>query len=115
MRITCSIYLADLNEKNLEVIAGDTTSIFPPTGDEEWVWSQRGRHWSKEGGRSLVGDLGRTGLKVEDEWEDCEERVKKGGCVGDTEERTNCLRTCEVYIHDSVYKPGEERRKVLGY
>jgi len=33
VQITASIYLADLNERNLDVIVDDTTSIFPPTGE----------------------------------------------------------------------------------
>eukprot|EP00984_Skeletonema_dohrnii_P016714 scaffold7470_cov84-Skeletonema_dohrnii-CCMP3373.AAC.5 len=33
VRITCSVYLADVTDDNLVVIAGDSTSIFPPTGD----------------------------------------------------------------------------------
>ena len=33
VRIAASIYLADPSEENLDILAGDTTSVFPPTGD----------------------------------------------------------------------------------
>lgn len=115
VRITCSIYLADLNEKNLAVVAGDTTSTFPPTGDEDWIWAQRGRHWSKDGSRSLVGDLGRKEMEVKDSMMGCEERTKHNECLGDSKERAECWKSCRVFIPDDEYKPGEERRQVLGY
>ena len=114
VRITCSIYLADLNENNLAVVAGDTTSIFPP-GDEEWIWSQRGRHWHKDGGRSLVNDLGRTPFHVEDELNGCEKRVLNGECMGDTPARRQCLKSCGVFMDDEKYKPGKKRSEVFGY
>lgn len=115
VRITASIYLADLTEDNLKVAAGDTTSIFPPTGDEEWIWAQRGRHWSKDGKRSLVNDLGRKEINVEDDFKDCERRTKNGQCKGNTEERSGCLKTCKVYLHDDEYKPGVSRKEIFGY
>lgn len=115
VRITCSIYLADLNKNNLPVVAGDTTSMFPPEGEVNWIWSQRGRHWHKDGGRSLETDLGRTPFAVEDALDECDKKVLDGKCIGDTEERAGCLKTCGVFVDDAVYKPGEERRKVFGY
>jgi len=31
------------------------------------------------------------------------------------EYRNECMRTCEVFTDDRVYRPGESRRDVLGY
>lgn len=116
VRITCSIYLSDVTEDNLEILAGDTTSIFPPTGEKaaDWVWTQRGRHWSKKGGRSLVDDEGRKPLNVEDETKGC----KKHLCTQEDDGgryRNKCMKTCKVFMDDDDYKPGKERREVLGY
>jgi hypothetical protein len=117
VRITASIYLADLTKENLSVAAGDTTSIFPPTGDEEWIWAQRGRHWSKtDKKRSLVNDLGRKSMNVKDELSDCEKITRNGElCRGNTKERSGCLKTCRVYLHDDEYKPGSKRSDFFGY
>ncbi|KAL7546267.1 hypothetical protein ACHAWF_009602 [Thalassiosira exigua] len=114
VRITCSIYLADATEDILDTIAGDTTSIFPPTGRtaREWVWAQRGRHWRRDGESSLVGDLGRRSFEVGDNAKGCTEE----DCTHDTEKGRNvCLKTCNVFIEDSEYNPGKERSAVLGY
>lgn len=118
VRITASIYLADLTKENLSVAAGDTTSIFPPTGDEEWIWAQRGRHWNKKDKSiSLVNDLGRKSMNVKDEWEDCETIIRRNGelCKGNTKERSGCLKTCRVYLEDGEYKPGSKRSDFFGY
>eukprot|EP00581_Thalassiosira_minuscula_P008869 CAMPEP_0183706800 /NCGR_PEP_ID=MMETSP0737-20130205/3544_1 /TAXON_ID=385413 /ORGANISM="Thalassiosira miniscula, Strain CCMP1093" /LENGTH=514 /DNA_ID=CAMNT_0025934311 /DNA_START=76 /DNA_END=1617 /DNA_ORIENTATION=+ len=116
VRITCSIYLADPTEENLDILAGDTTSVFPPTGDgpgKEWIWTQRGRHWKKdEEGSGLVTDKGRTKFVVV---EDSEEGCTEEDCTNETDRgRNGCLKTCKVFIEDGVYKPGMERREVLG-
>lgn len=115
VRITCSIYLADVTKDNLSILAGDTTSVFPPMAEvgEEWIWAQRGRHWRKEGGRGLVGDMGRRPFVVEDAVEGC----TKEDCNNDgVRPRNSCLETCKVFMDDaSEYKPGLERREVFGY
>lgn len=108
--------MADATEDNLDILAGDTTSIFPPTGDgpgKEWIWTQRGRHWRKEdGGDGLVGDKGRQAFEVVDYEKGC----TKEDCTNDTKRGRNaCLRTCEVFVHDTLYKPGTERRELFGY
>ncbi len=118
VRITASIYLADVTRDNLGTLAGDTTSIFPPMEEvgEEWIWSQRGRHWRRGedgGGPGLVGDLGRSTFPFEDKargctWDDCENE-------GDNP-RNACLKTCRVFLDDeSEYMPGKARREVMGY
>eukprot|EP00578_Thalassiosira_sp_NH16_P024915 CAMPEP_0181100058 /NCGR_PEP_ID=MMETSP1071-20121207/12992_1 /TAXON_ID=35127 /ORGANISM="Thalassiosira sp., Strain NH16" /LENGTH=527 /DNA_ID=CAMNT_0023182765 /DNA_START=192 /DNA_END=1775 /DNA_ORIENTATION=- len=116
VRITCSIYLANPTKDNLSILAGDTTSVFPPMEDvgEEWIWSHKGRHWRREGGGDgLVGDLGRTPFEFEDDGpgctkEHCNNELRRG--------RNTCMKTCKVFMDDeSEYKPGKERREVLGY
>ncbi len=115
VRIACSIYLADVTKDNLSILAGDTTSVFPPMAEvgEEWIWAQRGRHWRKGGGRGLVGDLGRRPFVVEDAVDGCTNE----DCSNDgARPRNSCLETCKVFMDDaSEYKPGLERREVLGY
>ena len=115
VRITCSIYLADVTKDNLSILAGDTTSVFPPMAEvgEEWIWAQRGRHWQKGGGRGLVGDMGRRAFIVEDAVDGC----TKEDCNNDgARPRNSCLETCKVFMDDATeYKPGLERREVFGY
>lgn len=115
VRITCSIYLADVTKDNLSILAGDTTSTFPPMAEvgEEWIWAQRGRHWRKGGGRGLVGDLGRRPFVVEDADDGC----TKDDCNNDgVRPRNSCLETCKVFMDDAKeYMPGLERREVFGY
>ena len=76
VQITAFIYLADLNEGNLDVMAGDNTSIFPPTGKgdgERWKWTQRGRHWNRDDRSvSLVNDVGRKSFIASDVWDHCD-------------------------------------------
>ena len=112
VRITCSIYLADPTEDNLDILSDDTTSIFPPTGEiaGKWVWAQRGRHWRKDGGgNGLVGDLGRSPVAFKDFKKGC----TKDDCTDD--DRNNCMKTCKVFMDDREYKTGKERREVMGY
>ncbi|KAL9180641.1 hypothetical protein ACHAXT_011094 [Thalassiosira profunda] len=117
VRITASIYLADPTKQNLDILAGDTTSIFPPTGDgpgKAWIWTQKGRHWKKNGkGDGLVGDKGRKAFDFSGHEEkgcsveDCENETDRG--------RNSCLETCKVFIDDVEYKPGKTRKEVFGY
>jgi len=120
VRVTCTVYLADVTDDNLALIAGDSTSIFPPTGDVgvEWTWTQRGRHWNKNGGPSLMEDVGRKSFYVQDDnVGECEKdiclAVKDENDIG--EYRNECMRTCEVFMDDRAYRPGERRHDVLGY
>lgn len=65
VQITSYIYLVDLNDGNLDNMAGDET-IFPPY-EERWerIWAQRGRHWNRnDGSVSLVKEEGRKLLNV---------------------------------------------------
>ena len=116
VRITASIYLADVTEDNVDILAGDTTSIFPPMADvgEDWIWSQRGRHWRKEnGGPGLAGDLGRAPFPFKDKVQGC----TMDDCNNEGERsRNSCLKTCKVFMDDeSEYLPGKKRKDVFGY
>ena len=124
VRITASIYLADLNDGNLGVVAGDTTSIFPPTGEgdgERWIWTQRGRHWNRDDRSvSLTNDAGRKPFKVRDVLDHCDKSKCHPGdaqvSVDEGEDmRNKCLKTCGVFIDDEVYQPGKRRNEVYGY
>ena len=115
VRITASIYLADVTKENVGILAGDTTSIFPPMEEygESWIFSQQGRHWRKEGGGpGLVGDPGRASFQFKDNARGC----TKNDCYDEGDkQRNDCLKTCQVFIDDEIYKPGTSRSEVLGY
>jgi hypothetical protein len=101
-RMSLAIYMADITEDNLELVASDTTSLWPTEGDTQWIWAQRGRLWSKDGSKSLKNDKGRYPLHVEDEHEKCPEW--KNLCASDpTGIRLKCPKTCKVYMEDDAY------------
>lgn len=83
----------------------------------DWIWAQRGRHWNKEGTVSLVEDKGRESFEAEDEMEGCEEKVgeNKEKCLVHGAERMLCYKTCGAFIPDDKFKPGEERRTIVGW
>lgn len=106
VRLSVAIYLADVNEENLEMIASDSTSLWPTQGDMAWFNTQRGRFWKRDGSRSMVEDKGREPLGVEDFVEYCEELMvtEKSLCMEDpTGVRLDCPKTCEVYSDDALY------------
>ena len=108
--------MADVNKDNLDTIVSDDTSVFPPTDAAEWMWSQRGRHWNKNDGRSLVEDVGRKPLLlVQDDMDGCEEDKCLVANDGIAEYRNNCKRTCKIFIDDRKYQPGERIHDILGH
>ncbi|KAL7543508.1 hypothetical protein ACHAXR_012794 [Thalassiosira sp. AJA248-18] len=116
VRITASIFLAELQEESLHQVAEHDKYYFP-FGNMDWIWAQRGRHWNKAGTASLTGDKGRVSFVAEDEMEGCEEKVgeKKEKCLVHGHERMLCYKTCGAFISDDKYSLGEERRKMVGW
>ena len=116
IRASVTIYFADLTRQNLDMVAADPTAIFPLPHSVQWLWTQRGRHWSPDGA-SLVNDVGRRSFSPVDKWskEVCEEKRDKGLCevsnAHDT--RTNCAFTCKVFLTDEEYQLGDLRTKVF--
>ena len=116
IRASVTIYFADLTRQNLDMVSADPTAIFPLPHSVQWLWTQRGRHWSPDGA-SLVNDVGRRSFIPVDKWskEVCEEKRDKGLCeVSNAHEtRTNCAATCKVFLTDEEYQLGEPRNKVF--
>ncbi|KAL7453784.1 hypothetical protein ACHAWC_005431 [Mediolabrus comicus] len=116
VRITVSIWLSDLTTDLAGKLASSDTSIFPLHPASDWVWAQRGRHWSKNDGRSLMNDIGREPFNVVDEVDGCKaELCNMEEEEGDGWYRNKCAKTCKVYMDDGEYKPGTARSQVYGY
>ena len=120
IRASVYIYIADLTRRNLDIVAADPTAIFPLPDSVQWLWTQRGRHWSPDGA-SLVNDVGRRSFSPVDKWsaEVCEEKKQRGLCELDypletlLEIRTNCALTCKVFLTDEEYQLGVSRSEVF--
>lgn len=104
IRITASIYIADVNVQNVNEIMADDTTIFPVPEHEEWYTASRGRHWKPSTDAatsrpSLKNDPGRKPIAVHDGWSNCTELASGGACDRDIwKMRANCLKTCRVLI-----------------
>jgi hypothetical protein len=97
IRVSATIYIADVNEENLEEIMSDDTSIFPVPMYQEWYMASKARHWGGE--NRLLGDKGRKAFKVMDDWQNCTELSKKGHCERDIwYMRINCVKTCRLFM-----------------
>ena len=102
VRLSMAIYLADLNDDNAELIASDSTSLWPTEGDVDWFESQKGRVWRRDGSHSLKNDKGRNKISVQDHRRDCDS--VKHLCLSDpTGVRLECPKTCGVYLPDELY------------
>ena len=120
IRSSVYIYIADLTHYNIDIVGADSTAIFPLPESVRWLWSQRGRHWNRDGA-SLVDDIGRGTFTPVDLWskEVCNEKKERGLCELDDpletllEIRTNCAATCNVFIPDEEYQLGAPRREVF--
>ena len=100
MRMGASIYIADINEQNMDLIISDTTTIFPVPFDDEWAMAQRARHWER-GSSHPMGMKKRKAIETEDDWDDCEELAARGQCEIDIwEMRSNCVKSCKLYMED---------------
>lgn len=99
-RLSFAIYVADINDDNVELIASDSTSLWPTQGDTEWFLAQRARLWSKDG-HSVEKDPGRKPMTVEDIDNDCSAH----DCESDPQgKRLQCPKTCRLYLNDEDYR-----------
>jgi hypothetical protein len=109
-RLSFAVYVADINDDNMELIASDSTSLWPTSGDTDWFAAQHGRLWSKDGSTSLKNDKGRTPMVVEDLLDDC--TVEE--CESDPQgKRLQCPKTCRLYLNDNDYYPIIEKATSL--
>jgi hypothetical protein len=102
-RLSFAIYVADVNEENIEMIASDSTSLWPTSGDTFFFESQRGRLWTKDGKKSLKNDKGRMPMNIQDNHRACA-TMKKSLCMTDVQGmRLQCPKTCQLYLEDDAY------------
>ncbi|KAG7374770.1 hypothetical protein IV203_013865 [Nitzschia inconspicua] len=115
-RLSFAIYVADIDDANVDLIASDSTSLWPTEGDTFWFQAQKGRLWTRDGKHSLQNDQGRLPLYIEDDSEECATMDKKK-CMTDLKGlRLLCPKTCELYLEDDIYYakyfPNSERRNI---
>ncbi len=108
-RLSFAIYVADINDNNVELVASDTTSLWPTQGDTQWFVAQRGRLWSKDGNKSLKNDAGRNSMKVEDLIANCNVEDCESDAQG---KRLKCPKTCRLYLNDEDYYPLVEKETI---
>ena len=102
LRVAVSVYLADVNEDNVELLSEDGTALFPIPGQADWILAQQGRLWKN--GVGLTADQGRKPFDVEDEYVECPEWAEEGKCESDlTGVRMECLKSCKIYVDDELY------------
>jgi len=102
LRVSVSVYIADLNRGNVRTLASDNTALFPVPGNTEWLMTQKGRHWGK--GNSLWNDKGRKPYSAKDDKEDCPALAEAGKCESDPwTTREKCQKSCQIFIDDEIY------------
>jgi hypothetical protein len=102
-RLSFAIYLADINDENVDLIASDSTSLWPTSGDTFFIESQKARLWTPDGKNSLKNDKGRMPINIQDNHQACA-RMKKSLCMTDVKGmRLDCPKTCQLYLEDDVY------------
>jgi hypothetical protein len=115
-RLSFAVYVADINERNIDMIASDSTSLWPTSGDQFFFRSQKGRLWSKDGKNNMKDDKGRLPMNIQDNDKKCA-TMDISLCMTDVQGmRLNCPKTCELYLEDDVYYakyfPKSERRSL---
>jgi hypothetical protein len=114
VRLSVAIYLADVDDDNVEDIAEESSSLWPTEGDTDWFMSQQGRLWQSDGSRSLEYDEGREPLDVEDDRDDCQ-TMSRHLCMTEPKGfRLECAETCRVYLKDDTYYSTLEAMKSNG-
>merc|ERR1712238_203238 len=102
-RLSFAVYVADVNERNIDMIASDSTSLWPTMGDTFFIRAQKGRLWSKNGKKSIKHDSGRLPMNIQDKVKACA-TMDKVLCMTDLQGmRLRCPKTCELYLEDDVY------------
>ena len=93
-RFSITIYLSEINQPNLQVLASDILSPWPVKGDAAWFAAQKGRN--------LTQDAGRSPLMIRDQSDDCHQ--VQDLCESDLRGvRHRCPRTCKVYMEEQEY------------
>jgi len=103
VRLSVAIYIADVSDHNLELVASDSTSLWPTIGDLDWFERQKGRFWKSDGSRSLKNDKGRSPLNIKDLESDCETKNFESCMTDPIGFRVKCPKTCNVYLNDAAY------------
>jgi len=100
--VAVSIYLADINDDNVDLISSDDTALFPVPGNAEWFLAQKGRAWGE--GHSLANDKGRKPFTAKDQDEkDCPALAAAGKCETDPwNVRPKCQKSCNIFIDDAT-------------
>ena len=103
-RLSFAVYVADINDDNIDLIASDSTSLWPSKGDTFWFAAQEGRLWSKEDpNKTLKTDGGRKPLTVVDQNKLCSKMPPKM-CMEDPQGlRLQCPKTCQLYLENDLY------------
>uniref|UniRef100_A0A7S4ALX4 Prolyl 4-hydroxylase alpha subunit domain-containing protein n=1 Tax=Pseudo-nitzschia australis TaxID=44445 RepID=A0A7S4ALX4_9STRA len=102
-RLSFAVYVADINDDNIDMIASDSTSLWPTQGDQFFFRSQKGRLWTNDGKNSLARDKGRTPMNIRDSVPECA-TMDKVLCTKDVQGmRLKCPKTCELYMEDDAY------------
>jgi hypothetical protein len=112
IQIFASIYIADIEEDNIDMIAEDNTALFPFSGNTGWLLAQRGRFWGGTYGGSFELDRGRKSYKSKDDLENCQELAERRLCLepsqlnndpGLWDVRRFCPMSCGIFIDDETY------------
>jgi len=102
-RLSFAVYVADINDDNIEMIASDSTSLWPTSGDTFFFEAQKGRLWTADGRNSIKHDKGRMPMNIRDNHPSCA-TMDKSLCMTDVQGmRLHCPKTCELYLEDDVY------------
>ena len=117
-RLSFAVYFADINESNIELIADDSTSLWPTSGDTFFFRAQKGRLWTKDGTNSITYDKGRQPMNIQDKFPEKCSKMDKSLCETDLQGmRLRCPKTCELYLEDDVYYnkyfPTSEFRRIV--
>ncbi|CAB9499563.1 expressed unknown protein [Seminavis robusta] len=91
-RLSMSVWVSEITERNVEVLADDTTSSWPIHDDKDWYRAQKGRN--------LANDFGRAPIETRDLRNDCAETRHR---CNFWEVRSQCAKTCGLYMETDEY------------